>query len=39
MVCGESYMLEGGELLVVESDRENSLLLGEGAVLCCYAQV
>ena len=39
LVNGERYMLEGGELLVVESDREDSLLLGEGAVLCCYAQV
>lgn len=39
MVDGESYMLEGGELLVIESEREDSLLLGEGAVLCCYAQI
>lgn len=39
MVEGENYMLEGGELLVIESEREDSLLLGEGAVLCCYAQV
>ncbi len=39
MVDGESFMLEGGELLVVESDREDNALLGEGAVLCCYARV
>ena len=38
LVNGESYMMEGGELLVVESDREDTILLGEGVVLCCYAK-
>lgn len=39
MVNGESIMMEGGELLVVESGCADTLLLGEGMVLCCYAQV
>ena len=39
LVGGESYMMEGGELLVVESEEEDTILLGEGSVLCCYAQV
>ncbi len=39
LVGGESFMLEGGELLVIESDAEDTILLGEGAVLCCYAAV
>lgn len=38
LVNGESYMMEGGELLVVESDREDTILLGEGVVLCCYTK-
>ena len=39
LVNGESYMMEGGELLVIESEEEDTILLGEGSVLCCYAQV